>query len=283
MLLKSLSHLGYTPIDVVVDKDGSWLHRGMKTDPHTIFMKTDGYVDTTHMHDSSHHDLASRMGIKNLYPHNPYIGEGDRESLYRVLRQQNIPVPKTVTIRSRIPPSTELLQDIWKTYHTPLYVRPLYKSDSNQAKIVRSFKNFMETISSCHVKKIDVHVFTYTDAKTYSIAVLPHYRNEELYTPLPVQTFVPKGVKPNSDLQIYPYNRGETQEKEDVVSLAQNVCRALNVHTPTCVDIIPTRDGYRVVNVDSNPSLTSSSRFMQSLATTGVDIGHYIQSRLFAH
>jgi D-alanine-D-alanine ligase-like ATP-grasp enzyme len=59
-------------------------------------------------------------------------------------------------------------------------------------------------------------------------------------------------------------------------SLATKVYRALGLTTPACIDFIYHNNEYIVVNVDFNPSLRKDGRFMQSLATTGIDAGHYI-------
>jgi D-alanine-D-alanine ligase-like ATP-grasp enzyme len=281
VFLKSLSGLGYNPLDVIIDKNGSWLHRGVTTDPHAIFTKAEGYIDTTHMHDASHHDLANRMGIQNLFPQKKLLGEGDRESIYRILRQQGIPVPDTVTVRAKHPVSAEVLHTTWRTFHTPLMVRPLVRKEGIASKIVRSFKDLLDTLTTHKEKDSDAHILTYTNTPVFSIALLPHYRNENWYAPLPVQIFPKKDEIPHGELRVYHYDKGDVEERTRLKSLAIDAVNALDLHSPATVDIIHTKGRYIIINVDVNPSLRPEGRFMQSLSTTGVDVGHYAQSRLF--
>ena len=281
VFLKSLTSLGYEPIDVVIDKEGNWNHRGIPTDAHAIFTTTDGYVDTTRMHNAPHHALAKKMGIMNLFPHATILGEGDRETTYRILRQRGVDVPDTFTIRASAPIDIHFVREMWGKFHTPLLVRPIVRKEGLPAKLVRSFKDLFESITAHHENKTDVHVLTYTHTPVFSIAVLPQYKNESWYTPLPVKVFPEKDEVPHARLTVYHYTKGEAEEKSAIRGTAVDVVQALDLKSPVCIDIIKSKKGYVVVNVDTNPSLREDGRFMQSLATTGTDIGHYVQSRLF--
>jgi D-alanine-D-alanine ligase-like ATP-grasp enzyme len=58
--------------------------------------------------------------------------------------------------------------------------------------------------------------------------------------------------------------------------MVTKVYKALGLTSPACVDFIFHNKEYIVINIDLNPSLRKDGRFMRSLATTGVDAGHYI-------
>ncbi|MDQ5962893.1 MAG: ATP-grasp protein, partial [Patescibacteria group bacterium] len=93
--------------------------------------------------------------------------------------------------------------------------------------------------------------------------------------------FPEKGEIPTSTISIYHYTKGDIEEKATLKALAIEVMHALDIKSPTCIDIIQTKRGFVVVNIDTHPSLSPNSRFMQALSTTGVDVGHYVQSRFF--
>jgi carbamoylphosphate synthase large subunit len=197
------------------------------------------------------------------------------------LRQKGIPVPDTVTIRAQQELPMEVLHKTWRTYHTPLLVRPLVKKEGLRAKIIRSFKDLVDTVMHHKEKQSDLHILTYTHAPIFSIALLPRYRNEQWYAPLPIQMFPEKDEVPHEELRMYHYDKGNIEERTHIRTLAVDAVSALDLQSPATVDIIRTKKGYVVVNIDINPSLREGGRFMQSLATTGVDVGHYAQSRLF--
>ena len=281
LLLSSLSKIGYEPYDVLIEEDGTWVHRGIPTDPHAVFTRVDGYVDTTRTNKEIYHDLASRMGIPDVLRGHELPHDEDSETTFRILRQAGIAVPETAVIRARGAVVDEHLYDLWRTMHTPLLVRSLSPQRSESAKLVRSLKTLRDTINSFLEKQEDVHILTYTDVPTYSIAVLPAYRGEPYYTPFPVFTKGTKGEVPHGASNLYGYTDGSPEDRMHIASLAQEVAKALSVATPVTVDIIKDKDVYKVVRVDVAPSLRPEGRFLSSLATTGVDIGHYIHSKLF--
>jgi hypothetical protein len=123
---------------------------------------------------------------------------------------------------------------------------------------------------------IDTHVLTYRKKHTTSIAVLPHFRNEEVYTPLWVDTFPEGDALPNSEARMQPHLQAPEFRKENMRAVAKKVYKALGLTRPVCIDFITHNNEHIVVNVDLNPSLRKEGRFMQSLATTGIDTGHYV-------
>jgi hypothetical protein len=276
-ILASLTNLGYTPLDVLISKDGEWSLGGRKTDAHYIYTRAHTVVDTTRMHNKSYHILAKKMGVTLV------LSEGDsismsREDMYRLLRQKDIKVPDTVVIRSTSPFEPAVLRTIWNKLHTPLLLRPLMRNEKMGSKIVSSFKDLEESVYGYHSSGVDIHVLTYRRAPTSSVAVIPHFRGEELYTPLWVETF--SGIKelPNANSKIRAYTNVPQFRKDQMRELAKEIYHALGVSVPVVIDVVPQKFDYVVVNVELSPSLRKEGRFMQSLLTTGIDAGQYIHS-----
>ncbi len=272
-ILNSLSKIGYEPVDVLVDKDGTWTSKGFPTDAHKIFSQSHTIVDTTRTKDTQFHHLAKKMGIPLLFSHDTH--RYDRETIYRLLRQQDIRVPETFVVRALEPIQDSLFREVWLRFHTPLLIRPLLRNPTVSSKIVRTFHEFEATVRSYHGQGVDLHILTYRKKPTTSIAVLPHFRNEEVYTPLWVDVF-PDDDLPNKDSPHRPHLQAPQFKKEHMNSVTKKVYRTLGVATPLCIDFIYHNNEYVVVNIDLNPSLRKEGRFMQSLMTTGVDIGQYV-------
>lgn len=278
-VLTSLTKIGYQPIDVLIGKDESWTSRGRPTDAHDVYSRAHTIIDTTHMKGQEYQRLAEKMQIPLIF------GEGEeaklsREDLYRMLRQQDIKVPETFVVRAHAPLKDEMFRELWLKYHTPLLVRPLHRHDDVPSKIVKMFPELEKTIREYHGKGIDTHVLTYRKLPTTSIAVLPHFRNEEVYTPLWVDTFPEDGQLPTPASNSRPHLQAPDFRKENMKAIATKVYKALGLTKPACIDFINHNNEYVVVNVDLNPSLRKDGRFMQSLATTGVDAGHYIHAHI---
>ena len=199
-VLQSLSKIGYQPLDVLIGKDGEWTVHGKPTDAHNIFSRAHTIVDTTRTRDEKYHMLAKRMGIPLLFSRGNEMVM-DREDMYRILRQQGIRTPDTAVIRAKQPLKNNTLRDIWSKHHTPLMVRPLVREDEAPSKLIKLFSDLEEIVRDYHKRGIDVHVFTYSKVPTSSVAVLPNFRGERLYTPVWVETFssidgIPDSISP---------------------------------------------------------------------------------------
>lgn len=278
-VLKSLSKLGYTPLDVIIDRAGDWTYHGVPTDAHHIFTRAHTIVDTTRDVHAPHINLAKKMGITLLFSRGTNV-HMDREDMYRLLRMQGFKVPDTTVVRSSAPLQDSLFKDVWSTYHTPLMIRPLRRTQGVGSKLITQYSDFETAVRDYHTKGIDVHILTYRKAPTSSIAVLPHFRNEALYTPLWVETFDSIGSIPGPHSKSRVHFHAPEFRKEQIGKVAREVYEALDLTSPACIDLVPYKDGYIVVNVETSPSLRKDGRFIQSLESTGVDIGQYIHSHI---
>lgn len=279
-MLNSLESKEFKVLDVLIHRDGSWSLKGVPTDPHYIFTVSSFIVDTTHSRNSSYQILAKKMNVPFLFSHAEDISL-DREDTYRILRQEGINVPLTSVIRSISTPENSYIHHIWNTHHTPLLLRPLSRSQDTHSKLVRGFKDFTETLEEYINKGVDIQVLTYKQIPTYSVAVVPSFRDKELYFPLWVRTSIWDSSIPHRDSLMQQVTTLTSSEKEKMIETVENVCKALNINTPACVDVISVSGKHIVVNVDRTPSLRKDGRFMQSLETTGVDIAEYIASKLY--
>ncbi len=278
-VLESLTRLGYHPVDVLIDSEGNWTSRGKPTDAHMIFTTAHTVVDTTRMKGEKYQELAKKMHIPLLFSqaHDVTL---DREDMYRILRQQGVKVPDTVVVRAKAPLKDSLFRELWSKYHTPLLVRPLRRHDEAPSRLIKLFTDLEKTIREYHRKGIDMHIMTYRKAPTLSVALLPHFRNQELYVPVWVETFNVTNELPHKESIVRPHLQAPQHTKEKMKDLATKVYKALNLSGPATVDVIHYNNEHIVVNVDTSPSLRKDGRFMKALETTGVDAGHYIHSKV---
>lgn len=278
-VLTSLTKLGYQPLDVLIDQEGNWTTKGKPTDAHAIFTTAHTIVDTTKMRKEKYQALAKKMHIPLLFSQSNDVTL-DREDMYRLLRQQGVKVPDTFVVRSSAPLMDSLFRDLWSRYHTPLLIRPLKKVEGVPSKLIKLFSDLEKTIREYHSKGVDMHVLTYRKAPTLSVALLPNFRNHEIYTPLWVETFNITNELPNNESIIRPHLQAPQNKKDEMKKLATKVYKALDLTEPATIDVIHHNNDYIVVNIETSPSLRKNGRFMQALETTGIESGHYIHSRI---
>lgn len=278
-VMTSLTKLGYQPLDVLIDGEGNWTSKGKPTDAHHIFTIAHTVVDTTRSQGEKYQELAKKMNIPLLFSLGNEV-HLDREDMYKILRQQGIKVPDTVVVRAANPLKDSLFRDLWSKYHMPLLVRPLKKREDAPSRLIKLFTDLEKTIRDYHTKGVDMHVLTYRKAPTLSIALLPRFRNQEIYTPLWVETFTQPNEIPNKDSIIRPHMQVPQFKKDEMKAFATKVYKALDLSSPASIDVIYYNNQYIVVNIDTAPSLRKDGRFMQALETTGVDAGHYIHSHI---
>ena len=278
-VLHSLTKLGYSPLDVLIDTEGNWTSKGKPTDAHEIFTKAHTVVDTTRAKGEKYQELAKKMQIPLLFSQANDVTL-DREDMYKILRQQGIKVPDTFVVRSSVPLKNSLFHELWSKYHTPLLVRPLKKTEGAPSRLIKLFSDLEKTIREYHSKGVDLHVLTYKKAPTMSIALLPNFRGQKLYTPIWVETFNVNSDIPTKESLVRPHMQAPQLKKDKMQELAMKVYKALDITGPATVDVISYNNDHVVVNVDTAPSLRKDGRFMQSLETTGIEAGHYIHSHI---
>jgi D-alanine-D-alanine ligase-like ATP-grasp enzyme len=278
-VLASLVKIGYSPVDVLISRDGGWTARGIPTDAHKIYSESHTIVDTTRMKGKEYQVLAKKMGIALIFSHGNTMNL-NREDLYKILRQQQVKVPHTLVIRAHDELKPDVFRDIWTKFHTPLLVRALVRHDEAPSRVVAKFHDLEAVVREYHGKGIDAHIMTYRKLPTTSIAVLPNFRGEEMYTPLWVDSFQDVDTLPGKDSHLRPHLQAPEFRKDHIKNLAKKVYKALGFKHPVCIDFIYHNNEYIVVNVEQNPSLRKDGRFMQSLNTTGVDAGHYIHEHI---
>jgi D-alanine-D-alanine ligase-like ATP-grasp enzyme len=278
-ILKSLSKIGYKPLDVVADREGNWTSQGVPTDAHAIYTRAHTVVDTTRDKTSPHIALAKKMGVALLFSRGNDI-HMSREDMYRVLRMQGFKVPDTIVVRAKSPLQPSLFRDVWSKYHTPLMIRPLVRRSDAGSKLITSFADFESAVRDYHEKGVDIHIMTYRKAPTSSLAVLPNFRGEKLYTPIWVETFASVNDIPNASSTMKAHLHAPEFRKQEMKDLATKIYEALNLNGPCVIDVIHRNGEYTVVNVETTPNLRKDGRFMQSLQSTGVDIGQYVHAQI---
>ncbi len=278
-ILKSLSKIGYKPLDVIVDKEGKWTAQGLPTDAHAIFTRAHTIVDVTRDRNAPHVALAKKMGVPLLFsPANDV--HLSREDMYRLLRMQGFKVPDTTVVRAKAPLQDSLFRDVWSRYHTPLMIRPLVKRNDVASKLVTKYADFEKIVREYHTKGVDVHILTYRRLPTSSLIVLPDFRGEKVYTPVWVETFAGINELPNVSHRMQTYLHAPEFRKEQMKKIATSVYEALELTGPAIIDVIYDNNTYKVVNIETSPSLRPDGRFMTSLRSTGVDIGQYIHEHI---
>lgn len=281
-ILASLKRCGYDPADIVIEHNGAHLLNGLPVDEHMIVTLADGIVDTTYDHTHAYTDLARRAGVPVFFSreHTPLYKT--EEDIYRVLRMAGITVPDTTVIRSATN-SPEQLLSIWKRMHTPYLVRASAPFAKGVSTIVRSFQDFVHHVQYLQSAGHDVQVISYTHAPTYSLAVLPRYRGNAVYVPLPVMTETTKNEAPHKGSTIRKQPPLSMKEKDALIEHARAIYTLLQLEGPALVDCIYDAQGNIVtVGVDRSPSFHPEGRFMQSLSTTGVELGHYVHEHVMS-
>lgn len=278
-VLSSLKKIGYSPLDVLIGKDGTWTVNGVPTDAHYVFTRAHTVVDTTRERNAPYHDLAKRMGVALLFSRANQVCT-DRENLYRLLRMQDINVPETTVVRAKAPLKDSIFRDLWSRYHTPLMLRPLARHPDMGSKLITTYPDFEQSVREYHEKGIDTHVLTYRKAPVTSLVVLPHFRGERLYMPVWVETFSSlKGIPNNTDQTKTFFNAPEYR-KNEMRKIAEHVYTAAGLQGPAVIDIVHHGESYIVVNIEERPTLTKDGRFMKSLESVGADIGQYIHAQV---
>lgn len=264
-------------IDVYVDEAGVWHRHGVPTDAHRELGYVDAYLDLTGNVDGAYHVLAKKLGVERLIKYMTDVPD-DRESVYRLLRQHGVLVPETKLFRSGSNVHEEDIHTLWRSMIMPLIVRDIYgEYPSVTVKTPGELTAYLKEM----LPKTDLHVFTYRNKKPRSVLVLPEYRGEPLYVPVPVETQVKQYELPRKDNRIMPLTYLKEEDKRKLMNFARDIYQKLPLTDQLLlIDLIDTPKGFMVVDATTTPNMGAGSRLRESLATTGVDMAHYFATRL---
>jgi D-alanine-D-alanine ligase len=287
-----LQHLGehYHPVDILISRDGQWHMNGFVRDPHDVVKHIDVVFNALHGEygeDGKVQQILERLGM-------PYTGSGPLASALgmnkvlskKVFKDHGIKTP-IHTVVTREKDIHETAMQIFRTFPMPAVVKPVSAGSSVGVTIARDFKSLEEGIRKAAEHGDAILIEEYIKGKEATCGVLEDFRDEDVYSLLPIE------IVPKKDFFDYSAKyAGESdkicpgnftpEESAEIQRVAKLVHKALGLRHYSRTDfIVSPRRGIYVLEVNTQPGFTPESLFPKAVNAVGSnfpDLLHHLIS-----
>ena len=285
-ILKHLSSEKYHARDILIDKKGIWHARGIPIEPRQALEHADVVENAMHGEygeDGKVQQLLERFGI-------PYTGSGPLASaigMNKLLAKQHllkegIKTPRHIVLNVREDLSQKLME-VFRTFPQPSVIKPINKGSSVGVTVARDYHEFVEGVQSAFTHSSDILIEEFIRGREATTGVVENFRNEPVYALLPVEIIPPQkhgffsyDAKYSGETQELCPGNFSPQEKAELIRLAKEVHRILNLRHYSRSDFIVSPRGIYFLEVNTLPGLTSESLFPRSLNAVGSSLSEFL-------
>ena len=286
-VLENLDEEKYTPVDIVVHKDGVWHVLGIAQKPEQVFARVDLLFNGLHGNYGEDGKVQRLLDMHGI----PYTGSGALASALGMhkhlakdrFRGYGIKTPMSVLVR---PEEDEYIRarDIWRTFPHPAVVKPSSAGSSIGVTVADSYEELLDGILIAKEFANIVIVEEYIAGREATCTVLDDFRGQQFYGSLPVEILLEaqKKIYDYESKYIHPCStlcppRFSDREKHTMQEIAKQVHEILCLRHYSRSDfIVSPEKGIYLLEVNTLPSLMPESLLPKSLEAVGVSMPQFI-------
>lgn len=288
-MLNALPDDRYDTRDIFVDKKGYWHLRGTPSDLNRILSQMDVVLNAMHGgpgENGTVQRILDRAGI-------PYAGARAHAaalSLHKgrareALAEAGISIPRGVAFSIDDERNTgEMAQEVFSQFSPPYIVKPAQGGGSVGVRYVPTIVELPDAIGDTLDAYGSAVVEEYVRGHEASVGVIENFRDEDLYALPPVHVIAPEGARfVHADVRSQGLvshtvpSRFSPEEKQQLEDVARAAHRALGMSHFSNADMILTRRGPVLLEVDAHPTLHEHSTFPKALDSVGSSTGEFLE------
>lgn len=280
-VLESLDSDEFEPLDIVITKNGEWLHDGRTRYPESIIPAVDVVFIALHGaygEDGALQRALDRFGV-------PYTGSGAYASGLAMhkgftkdhLKNTNILLPHHYIIQNGDGISPHRHAGHIREQFGPEYIiKPTCSGSSIGISLVSDTRILGDSIAEALTHESEIIVEEYIRGREVTCGVIERFRSHDLYAlpvieivPPPSSQFFSHAVKYTGETQEICPASFSTSEKMQIEESAKSVHRELNLRQYSRADFIKAPNGLYFLEVNTLPGLTNESLFPKALSAVG--------------
>jgi len=289
VMLSALPEERYETKDILIDKAGMWHMRGIPADPVRALSHVDVVLNALHGgvgEDGTVQRLLERAGV-------PYAGSRplpaalslNKIRARELFRKAGIPTPRGAAFSLENPMGTdEMSRAVFSQFGPPYIVKPPMEGAGSGILFAPTILELPEAIGDLLDKYGAVLIEEYLLGDETTVGVVEDFRGEQLYALPPAHIKLPDGHK---HLAYHHHDEGLINHlvpshfshalKEAVADVARAAHRILSLGHFSRADIIITRQGPRLLEVNANPGLYSGAAFPPMLESVGSSTREFLE------
>jgi len=287
-LLQELPEDRYDTRDIFIDRNGLWHSRGMPAEPARALSQVDVVLNALHGgagEDGTVQRILQRMGI-------PYAGSGalpasislNKIAARNVLRSAGIRIPAGISFTVRDGTTADMAMKVFSLFPAPYVVKPPMEGSSFGIVIAETLIDLPDAIGDVLDAFGSALVEEYVLGREASVGVIENFRNEQLYTLPPAQIRIPTGSRyltrklisdANVDYEV-PSNFTH-EEKQAIADMARAAHQALGLSHFSNADIMVTKHGPYLLEVNASPHLHDKAPFHHMLQSVGSSVKDFAE------
>ena len=288
-MLACLPEERYETRDIFIGRDGMWHLRGLPVEAPRALAQIDVVLNGLHGgagEDGTVQRLLDRSGV--AYAGSRARGAGlslNKIRAREILQKAGVRMPQAVsfTLGNEINTS-EMAQAVFLQFGPPYIVKPQSEGASYGIRFAENLIELPDAIGDCLDDFGAALIEEYVRGEQVSAGVIEDFRGQELYVLPPSHVILPTGeLFLNSDTHenalashVCPSNFTRA-EKQAIENMARHAHRALGLSHFSRADIILSRRGPYLLEVNALPGLYAGASFPAMLDAVGSSTQEYIE------
>ncbi len=282
-----LTHLPghYERADILIDRDGTWHHRGLPINPLEIGQYADVVFNAMHGEygeDGQVQQILDRTAV-------PYTGSGtfassvgmNKVMAKDVFQRAGLKVP--AGFLSEKQEADEAARAVFQKISPPWIVKPADRGSSVGLFFAKNFDDLVQAITECLKYSDKVLIEQYVKGKEATVGVIDHFREQDHYALPAIEIRRPGGQavwtyadKYNGETEEICPGAFSPEEKLELERLAIEAHKALGLRHYSRSDFIISPRGIYLLETNSLPGLTNESLLPKALQAVGCDYPDFL-------
>lgn len=270
-ILENLSDT-YTPVDILVDRDGLWHAKGMPILPVDLVHKVDLVWNLSH---PSFSNILESFSVPHIGvpPFSSFV-KNSRAMLEEHMKAIGVKMPRHIVFPAYQKDfdgevniyATKKAKAVFEKFSSPWIVKSLVPSVDSGIHVAKTFPQLIDAIADMVKHNKSILVEELIDGPTASTHSIKGFRDQDIY------------VFPVSDLSEHYPQKFSPGEKEKLINIAKDLHNHLGARHYLKSDfVVHSRRGIFLTGVSFLPDLTPDSHFDHSVLSVGAKMHNIIE------
>ncbi|PCI29838.1 D-alanine--D-alanine ligase [Candidatus Wolfebacteria bacterium] len=276
----------YSGRDILIDKWGAWHMDGREQSIDRILNQVDVIFNAMHGEYGEDGQVQQILDTHSV----PYTGTkamGSALAMNKVLTKQTFEKVGIKTPYYKVLRAADDIHDqifhIFRTFPLPAIIKPIGAGSSVGVTIVRDYNGLERAVHEVLSRWPEVLIEELITGKELTCGVLENFRDENLYTMLPVEIIPPEkseffsaDVKYTGETQELCPARISEKESREIQEAARIAHEAVHARHYSRTDFILSPRGLYALEINTHPGLTSESLLPKPLKAIGCEFPQFL-------